>query len=181
MRVVFCGVGALGSHAVTLCRTLPIEISLVDFDRVESRNLLSQAYTRAAVGKNKAEALRLQLRTFYGIEATAYPVRLVATNIDQVAAGADLLVDGFDNPESRRLVRDHAIPSVHAGLSAEGTFGLIRWAERFVPDAPDEPGQATCQDGEHLPFVGLVAATLAGVIRDYVVTGERRDATTGRA
>jgi hypothetical protein len=154
----------------------------VDFDRVESRNLLSQAYTRAAVGKNKAEALRLQLRTFHGVEATAFPVRLAATNIDQVAAGADLLVDCFDNAESRLLVRVHPVPSVHAGLSGDGTYGLIRWADRFVPDAPDEPGQATCQNGEHLPFVGLVAAVLAGVIRDYVTTGERRDAAvTDRA
>jgi molybdopterin-synthase adenylyltransferase len=74
------------------------------------------------------------------------------------------------------------VPSVHAGLSGDGTCGLIRWADRFVPDAPDEPGQTTCQNGEHLPFVGLVAAVLAGVIRDYVTTGERRDAAvTDRA
>ena len=180
-RVVFCGVGALGSHAVMLCRTLPIDLVLVDFDRVESKNLLSQAYTRPAVGKNKAEALRLQLRSFYGVEAVAYGVRLAPGNVDQLTAGADLLVDCLDNPEGRRLIRDHPVPSVHAGLAADGSFGLVRWAERFEPDAPDEPGQPTCQGGEHLAFIGLVAATLSGIIRDFVTAGVRRDAHLPRS
>jgi molybdopterin-synthase adenylyltransferase len=178
--ILFCGAGALGSTAVTLCRTLSAKLSIVDFDRVESKNLLSQAYTRQAVGRNKAEALKLQLRTFYGVDATAYPVRLSADNVATVAAGADLLVDCFDNAASRLVVRDFAasagVPSVHAGLAADGTFGLVRWGERFVPDDTDEPGQATCVGGEHLPFIGLVAARLATVIARFVRTGDRDDA-----
>jgi molybdopterin-synthase adenylyltransferase len=180
VKIFFCGVGALGSTAATLCRTLPAALAFADFDRVEARNLLSQAYTRQAVGKNKAEALRLQLRTFYGLETTAYPVRLGPDNVVAVTAGADLLVDCLDNIAGRQLVQAHAgrsgVPSVHAGLSGDGTFGLVRWGERFVPDAEDAPGQATCEAGEHLPFIGLVAATLATVVADYVRTGERRDA-----
>ena len=180
MRVVFCGVGALGSHAVTFCRTLPLELVLADFDRVESKNLLSQAFTRPGVGKNKAEVLRLQLRNFYGVQASAYPVRLTPQNIAEVAAGADLLVDCLDNIAGRLVVLEHArataTPSVHAGLAADATFGLVRWGERFTPDAEDEPGQATCENGEHLPFIAVVAATLAGVIRDFVRDGTRRDA-----
>jgi molybdopterin-synthase adenylyltransferase len=178
--ILFCGAGALGSTAAVLCRTLPARLSIVDFDRVESKNLLSQAYTRQAVGKNKAEALKLQLRTFYGVEATAYPVRLTESNVDTIAAGADLLVDCFDNAGSRRVVREHArtagVPSVHAGLSADGTFGLVRWGERFTPDEADEPGQATCVGGEHLPFIGLVAGRLAVAIAGFVRSGTRDDA-----
>jgi molybdopterin-synthase adenylyltransferase len=180
MKILFCGVGALGSHAVTLCRTLPVDLALADFDRVESKNLLSQAFSRAGVGKNKAELMRLQLRNFYGVESTAFPVRLTAQNIAQVAAGADLLVDCLDNVDGRLVVLGHArsagVASVHAGLAADGTFGLVRWGERFTPDAEDEPGQATCEGGEHLPFIGLVAGTLAGIIRDFVRTGDKRDA-----
>ena len=179
MLILFCGAGALGSTAVTLCRTLPATLSIVDFDRVESKNLLSQAFTRQAVGRNKAEALKLQLRTFYGVDATAYPVRLTADNVATVAAGADLLVDCFDNGTSRLVVRTFAsaagVPSVHAGLAADGTFGLVRWGERFEPDDADEPGQATCVDGEHLPFIGLVAARLATVVAQFVRTGEKLD------
>jgi molybdopterin/thiamine biosynthesis adenylyltransferase len=178
--VFFCGVGALGSTAATLCRTLPSTLAFADFDRVEAKNLLAQAYTRQAVGRNKAEALRLQLRTFYGVESHAYPVRLTADNIAAVSTGADLLVDCLDNVAGRQVVLAHAgatgTPSVHAGLSADGTFGLVRWGERFVPDAEDQAGQATCEAGEHLPFIGLVSATLATVVADFVRSGTRRDA-----
>jgi tRNA A37 threonylcarbamoyladenosine dehydratase len=52
MRIVFCGVGAVGSTAAMLCRTLEAQLAFVDFDRVESKNLLSQAFVKASVGKN---------------------------------------------------------------------------------------------------------------------------------
>lgn len=183
-RILFCGVGALGSTAATLCRNLPAALAFADFDRVESKNLLAQAFTRQAVGKNKAEALRLQLRTFYGVDAQAYPVRLAADNIATVAAGADLLVDCLDNIAGRRVVIEHAertgTPSVHAGLAGDASLGLIRWRERFTPDEEDTPGQATCEGGEHLPFIALVATRLALTVADWLTSGESQDALVTR-
>lgn len=180
VRILFCGVGALGSTAATLCRNLPAELAFADFDRVESKNLLAQAYTRQALGRNKAEALRLQFRTFYGVATQAYPVRLAGTNIAEVADGADLLVDCLDNVAGRQVVTGYAaaagVASVHAGLAADASFGLVRWRERFTPDAEDEAGRATCEGGEHLPFIGLLGAALAGVIADHVTTGSHHDA-----
>ena len=51
----------------------------------------------------------------------------------------------------------------------------MRWDERFVPDREDVAGQATCEGGEHLPMIGMVGATLARAIQDFVRSGERRD------
>jgi hypothetical protein len=42
-------------------------------------------------------------------------------------------------------------------------------------------GQATCEGGEHLPFIGQVASALAGVIQDFVERGSRRDVMVTRA
>ena len=180
VRIVFCGVGALGSSAVVLCRSLGAELRLVDFDRVESKNLSAQAFVKQSLGKNKAEALKIQLLNFWTVKAEALPVRVVAENVAQVCAGADLLVDCFDNRAGRDVLSAHAraahLPLVHAALAADGSFGLVRWDERFTADREDAAGQATCEGGEHLPFVGLVAAVLAGVIRDFVRDGARRDA-----
>ena len=180
MKVVFCGVGALGSQAALACRNLEAELAFVDFDRVESKNLLAQAYVKQSLGKNKAQSLKKQLANFYGVKAEAFGVRLEAHNVEALCAGADLLVDCFDNQASRLLLAEHArasgTPLVHAAVSADGTFGIVRWDERFVPDAEDEPGQATCEGGEHLPFLSLVAATLARAIQDFVWGGVRRDA-----
>jgi molybdopterin/thiamine biosynthesis adenylyltransferase len=180
MRIVFCGVGAIGSQAAMLCRNLAAELAFVDFDRVESRNLLAQAYVKASVGKNKAEALRLQLLNLHGIRSEAFGVRLDPSNAAELCRGAGLLVDSFDNAASRIVLGDHArsagLALVHAGVSGDGTFGLVRWDERFTPDAEDQPGQATCEGGDHLPLLGLVAATLARVVQDFALHGTRWNA-----
>lgn len=178
-RVVICGAGALGSTAVQYCRNLAAELRVVDFDRVESKNLAAQWFVKQSLGKNKAEAIRLQLANFYGIKAEAMTVRLAATNAAELLAGATLAVDCFDNADSRIVLADTAraagIPLVHGALAADGTFGLVRWDERFTADREDAPGQPTCEGGEHLPMIGLVGATLARAIQDFLRAGERRD------
>lgn len=78
-----------------LCRSLPVELALVDFDRVETKNLHAQAFVKQSLGKNKAEALKLQLYNFYGRKCDAFGVRLSADNVETLSQGADLLVDCF--------------------------------------------------------------------------------------
>lgn len=179
-RIVFLGVGALGSHAALLCRNLDAKLALVDFDRVESKNLLSQVYVKPSIGKNKADALKLQLLNFSGVQAEAFGVRVGPDNVATLLAGADLAVDAFDNAKSRSVLSAYArgagLPLVHAGLSGDGAFGLVRWDERFTPDEEDADGQATCEGGAHLPLIALLGATLARVVQEFLATGEKHDA-----
>lgn len=179
-RIVFCGVGALGSNAVVLCRNLEARIVMIDFDRVESKNCLSQAFVKPSVGKNKAEALKLQLSNFWGVKSESFGVRIEENNVATLCGAADLLVDAFDNAKSRRILSDYARsaekPLVHAAVSADGTFGLVRWDERFVADEEGAPGAATCEGGEHLPLIAMVSSTLARTIQDFVQKGTKRDA-----
>lgn len=180
MRILFCGVGAIGSSAAVLCRNLEAQLAFIDFDRVESKNLLAQAYVKPSVGKNKAEALKLQLLNLHGVKAESFGVRLTRDNVEALCGGGDLLVDCFDNQDSRLLLSEYARragkPLVHGAVSADGTFGLVRWDERFTPDAEDTAGQATCEGGAHLPLLGLLAATLARAVQDFVKHGVKRDA-----
>ncbi|NTX63927.1 ThiF family adenylyltransferase [Myxococcus sp. CA051A] len=180
MRILFCGVGAIGSQAALLCRNLEATLVFVDFDRVESKNLLAQAHVKPSLGKNKAEALKLQLLNLHGVKTESFGVRVTRDNVAALCGGADLLVDCFDNQDSRQLLSDFARgagkPLVHGAVSADGTFGLVRWDERFVPDAEDTAGQATCEGGAHLPLLGLLAATLARSVQDFIKQGVKRDA-----
>ncbi len=104
-------------------------------------------------------------------------VRLVENNVATLLEKADLAVDCFDNLASRTMLSTHcrarSIALVHAAISGDGTFGLVRWDARFAPDAEDHQGQATCEGGEHLPLIGLVTAALARAIQDFV--GDRRE------
>ena len=135
---------------------------------------------KPSVGKNKAEALKLQLSNFWGVKAEAFGVRVEETNVATLCATADLVIDAFDNAKSRRTLstwaRSADKPLVHAAVSADGTFGLVRWDERFVADEEGAPGQATCEGGEHLPLIALVSSTLARTIQDFVAKGTKRDA-----
>jgi len=180
MRILFCGVGAIGSSAAVLCRNLEATLAFIDFDRVESKNLLAQAYVKPSVGKNKAEALKLQLLNLHGVKAESFGVRITRDNVEALCGGGDLLVDCFDNRDSRLLLSEYARkadkPLVHGAVSADGNFGLVRWDERFTPDAEDTAGQATCEGGAHLPLLGLLAATLARAVQDFVKHGVKRDA-----
>jgi molybdopterin/thiamine biosynthesis adenylyltransferase len=177
--IVVCGVGALGSTAVWFCRNLEAKLVLVDFDRVESKNVMAQAFVKASIGKNKADALKAQLLTFFGVKAESFGVRVSETNVEALCGRAHLIVDAFDNQKSRCVLSDFArskkIPLVHAALSADGMFGIVRWDERFVPDAEDKEGQPTCEGGEHLPLIGVLGTSLARVIQDFVKDGTRRD------
>jgi hypothetical protein len=179
MRIVICGVGALGSTAALFCRNLEAELAFVDFDRVESKNVMAQCFVKASIGKNKADALKAQMLTFYGTKCEAFGVRLSETNVEQLCGRADLILDAFDNAKSRMVLSDFARKSgkalVHAAVSGDGTFGIVRWDERFVPDAEDKEGQATCEGGEYLPLIGVLGSSIARIVQDFAKDGTKRD------
>ena len=176
-NVTIVGVGALGSHLALALRNAAA-LKLCDFDRVEAKNILSQFHTNMGRGKNKAVALQATLLGLYGVVATAVPYRVVETNAAAVLGGSDLIVDCTDNYAARITIGDVAtvsgIPCLHGGLSADGTFGRIMWAEHFTPDAEGVVGQATCEDGENLPFHLAVASQMALTVQAFLKSGAKR-------
>ncbi len=181
MRILICGIGALGSTAVQFLRNVDAELRLVDFDRVESKNLAAQWFVKQSLSKNKAEAARLQLQNFYGPKpkTEAMGVRFAATNGAQLLADCGLALDCFDNADSRIALSEAAraanVPLVHGALAADGTFGMVRWDERFVPDRESVAGEATCEGGEHLPMIGVVGSMLARAVQDFLASGAQHD------
>lgn len=58
--IVIVGVGALGSHLVQFIRNEQVDIRIIDFDRVEQKNVMSQFHGKPGVGKSKVAALEGQ-------------------------------------------------------------------------------------------------------------------------
>jgi molybdopterin-synthase adenylyltransferase len=175
-KVVVVGAGALGSHFAMLVRN-HVDLKVIDFDKVEAKNAMSQLHPLGSVGKNKALALQQTLKFLYGLRVEAVPHRLVANNVRELLEHADLVVDCVDNGESRRLIQGFCgtdgIPCLHGALAAGGQFGQVCWTEKFTPDdSPD--GAATCEDGEHLPFIATVSSLLALCVQGFVRKGEKR-------
>lgn len=179
-RVIIVGVGALGSHVAQFLRN-HADLILVDFDRIEAKNLLSQLHAKSELGKNKATSLAKTIAFLFGIkQPVAIPHKLINDNASTLLRGCDLVVDCLDNGKSRKIlqnaVRSMNIPCVHGGLSAaEFSYGRVIWDEHFTIDGEDKEGAATCADGELLPFISLVSATIALTAHTFLTSGAKNN------
>src|SRR5215471_3565760 len=121
VMIVIVGVGALGSHLVQFMRNEKIEIKIIDFDRVEQKNVMSQFHGKPGVGKSKVDALKQAMDFFFKRTVQTVGHKLVDNNIDQLLKGATLVVDCLDNGASRKLVQDyvrtHNVPCLHGALA----------------------------------------------------------------
>lgn len=177
MRVVIVGVGALGSHVVQFIRSLPIQLRVIDFDRVEQKNVGSQFHGKPSVGKSKVLSLQQTMSFLFSVKVDTIPHKLTELNADSILADQGLIVDCLDNGISRRIlqnwVREHSVPCIHGALAAGEDYGRVVWDELFVVD--DEPGVGTptCEDGNHLPFIGYVSSLLAMSIQQFILDGRK--------
>lgn len=141
-RVAICGAGALGANiAETLVRSGVRNVTVIDRDRVEERNLSTQPYVRSDIGAFKAKVLAAALYRAVGAEVEPVATELNDRNAARLLAGADLVIDTFDNSVARRAVTDWSrarnMPCLHAGL-ADG-YAEIIWNDEYrVPSAAND-------------------------------------------
>ena len=170
--MVIVGVGALGSHLVQFVRNEKMDIRIVDFDRVEQKNVMSQFHGRPGVGKSKVSALQQTMDFFFKRSLQVVGHKLVANNIDVLMKDATLVIDCLDNGAARKLVQDyvrkHNLPCLHGALAPNGEFGRSIWDEKFAIDSEAGAGAATCEDGEFLPFIALTAAYMARSVQIFL-------------
>lgn len=176
-RIIVVGVGALGSHLVLFARNLKADIRIIDFDLIEAKNTMSQFHTKMALRKNKANALKEAMNGLFGLKVDAIPHRLTTDNVEKLLGDAGLIVDCLDNAASRQVVQDFAktkgIPCLHGAVDPDGSFGRVVWTENFTIDHEGTENKATCEDGEHLPFIVRVSSYLAESVKRFVMKGER--------
>ncbi len=173
-RVTLCGCGALGTVlANVLVRAGVGFVRVIDRDFVEPSNLQRQVlFDESDVTNNlpKAEAAAVKLRQINS-SVTIEPVvaDINRTNIEDLCAGADLILDGSDNFEIRYLINDvafkHNKPWVYGGaVGSQGMSMTIIPGEtpclRCVFEAAPAPGETgTCETaGVLAPAVNIVAS-----------------------
>lgn len=134
-RVAVAGLGGLGSHVATaLARCGVGYLRLVDFDVVEPGNLGRQNYSTRHLGHPKTEALRdvlTEINTAVKIETIHK--RLDRHNIPELLAGCEIIVEAFDQPESKAelvttalAVFPEALVVCGSGLAGIESANLIR-------------------------------------------------------
>ncbi|MFK7906664.1 MAG: ThiF family adenylyltransferase [Chitinophagales bacterium] len=142
MNVVICGAGALGGNiAESLARSGFGQLKVIDFDRIEERNLSTQPYQKADIGAFKAKMVANNLYRAVGARVEAVVKRLEENNVHKLLRGSDLVIDVFDNSVSRQVVKDYCLdkkmPCLHVGLA--GDYAEVIWNELYrVPSATND-------------------------------------------
>ena len=177
-KILLVGCGALGSAiADQLARAGVGHLVLADRDYVELHNLQRQSlFDERDVAEQmpKAAAAAARLRQINSsIKVTPVIAEVSAANIESLAEGCDVIVDGTDNFETRYLINDVAvklgIPWVYGGVIA--TYGMTATIvpgetaclRCLFPEAPDPGSAPTCDTAGVLgPAVHAVASLQAG-------------------
>lgn len=130
-HVLIVGAGALGSaSAETLVRAGAGTVTLVDRDFVEASNLQrQQLYSEkdALLRLPKAAAAKARLeRINPDIDIRAVVADVTIPEIEELAQGVDVILDGTDNFETRLLINDvsqkRGIPWIYG--ACVGSYGL---------------------------------------------------------
>ncbi len=184
---VVVGCGALGTvHAGLLARAGVGRILLLDRDYVEHSNLQRQMlYTErdADEALPKAEAARRHLvEANSSITIGAQVTDLNPENIGELFEGADVIVDGTDNFETRMLINDWCVRENTAWIygAAVGSYGLVMPilpgdTPCFRCMFPEPPGgaQPTCETAGVLGPLTSVVGSLQAMEALKVLAGKR--------
>jgi molybdopterin/thiamine biosynthesis adenylyltransferase/rhodanese-related sulfurtransferase len=122
-KALLIGAGGLGSPAALYLAAAGVgTIGLVDFDVVDLSNLQRQViHTTDRIGERKVESARIAIKALNpDVTVVAHEEMLVATNVERIIAGYDVILDGTDTFETRYILNDAAvaagIPVVHASV-----------------------------------------------------------------
>ncbi len=130
-RVVIIGCGALGTViATSLVRAGVGKVKIIDRDFIEYHNLQRQVIFDEEDIRDelpKAIAAERHLRKVNSsVEVEGIVTDVNYANIERLVAGADLILDGLDNMETRLLINDvslkHNIPWIYGG--AISSYGM---------------------------------------------------------
>jgi adenylyltransferase/sulfurtransferase len=157
MYLAAAGVGTLG---------------VIDYDTVDESNLQRQIiHGQSDVGRSKAESARDSVREINPlIEVVLHAEMLDSSNVMEIFAQYDLIVDGTDNFATRYLVNDACVllgkPYVWGSIYRFDGQGSVFWAEhgpcyRCLYPEPPPPGMVpSCAEGGVL---GVLCASIGSI------------------
>jgi adenylyltransferase/sulfurtransferase len=157
MYLAAAGVGTLG---------------IVEFDTVDESNLQRQIiHGQSDIGRSKAESARdsvLEINPL--VQVNVHEMHLDSSNVMELFAQYDLIVDGTDNFATRYLVNDAAVllgkPYVWGSIYRFDGQASVFWAEygpcyRCLYPEPPPPGMVpSCAEGGVL---GVLCASIGAI------------------
>ena len=141
--MVLLGAGGLGSSVLQNLAGFGVRaVTLVDFDRVELKNLARQfTYSETHIGRSKVQQVAAWVRSFNSqMSVRAIDMRVTSVdNIRPLLGGADLLISAINQPENVDLLVNEAcmttgVPFIRGGLAyMQGVYWSVH------------PGHSACR------------------------------------
>ena len=186
-KVLMLGAGGLGSPSALYLAAAGVgTIGIVDMDEVDASNLQRQIlHNLDRIGDRKVDSAKKTLTLLNpDVDIVTYDTRLDASNIMDIIAGYDVIVDGADNFPSRYLLNDASvklgIPVVHGSIFRfEGMVSVFHPLEGptyrdMVPEPPPAELAPSCAEAGVLGVLpGIVGSIQAlEVIKVLLRLGE---------
>lgn len=172
-KVLCVGAGGLGSPALMYLAAAGIgTLGIVEFDTVDESNLQRQIiHGQSDIGKSKAQSAKEKISDINPyVNVITHEVRLDITNVKEIFAQYDIIVDGTDNFATRYLVNDACVllkkPYVWGSIYRFDGQASVFWAEygpcyRCLYPEPPPPGMVpSCAEGGVL---GVLCATIGSI------------------
>jgi len=172
-KVLCVGAGGLGSPALMYLAAAGVgTLGIVEFDVVDESNLQRQIiHGQSDIGRSKAESARDSVREINPlITVNVHEQRLDSSNVMDLFAQYDLIVDGTDNFATRYLVNDACVllgkPYVWGSIYRFDGQAAVFWAEhgpcyRCLYPEPPPPGMVpSCAEGGVL---GVLCASIGAI------------------
>ena len=183
-KVLMLGAGGLGSPAALYLAAAGIgTIGIVDMDEVDASNLQRQIlHNIDRVGDRKVDSAKKTLTLLNpDVNVVTYDTRLDASNIMDIIAGYDVIVDGADNFPSRYLLNDASvklgIPVVHGSIFRfEGMVSVFHPLEGptyrdMVPEPPPAELAPSCAEAGVLGVLPGIIGSIQALETIKVILG----------
>ncbi|MDD7306498.1 MAG: sulfur carrier protein ThiS adenylyltransferase ThiF [Peptoniphilaceae bacterium] len=159
------GCGGLGSNiGMELARAGIGKINLFDYDTVLLSNLNRQNYFISDIGKKKVLATKdIIKRAIPYVEIETFHVFLNKDNMDKYIDGADIFIEAFDSPESKKFIFDYFVDLSEkhlicaSGLSGLGSLEDIK-IKNFGNITMVGDFKSEVSDGLYSPYLMTIAS-----------------------
>ena len=178
-KVLCIGAGGLGSPALMYLAAAGVgTIGIVDFDTVDETNLHRQVlYGNSDIGKKKVDVAKSKIEESNPlVSVTTYPVRINPSNVLEIMAVYDIVIDATDNFATRYLINDAAVllnkPYVWGSVNRFDGQAAVFWSSlgpcyRCLHPEPPAPGKVqNCADAGVL---GVLCASIASIQVNEVI------------
>ena len=178
-KVLCIGAGGLGSPALMYLAAAGVgTIGIVDFDTVDETNLHRQVlYGNSDIGKKKVDVAKSKIEESNPlVSVTTYPVRINPSNVLEIMAGYDIVIDATDNFATRYLINDAAVllnkPYVWGSVNRFDGQAAVFWSSlgpcyRCLHPEPPAPG--TVQNCADAGVFGVLCASIASIQVNEVI------------